>query len=97
MTGHTTQKNFDFILNGFDFGSIGIECKNYREWLYPNSFSITETIRKALETDTFPLLVARRFHYTTRTNILQHVGIIAHKAYSQYCQENSPDVVDKVK
>jgi hypothetical protein len=45
MSGHTTQKDFDFILNGFDFGSIGIECKNYREWLYPNSFLIKETIK----------------------------------------------------
>jgi hypothetical protein len=47
IVGNVTTKVPDFILTGFDIGPIWIECKNYREWLYPEHKEITELIPTA--------------------------------------------------
>lgn len=97
ISGHETQKLADFILSGFDTGPISIECKNYREWIYPHHDIIKETIQKALETRTTPLLIARRFHYTTIRNFLEPAGIIAHETYYQYYPADQAELADQVK
>jgi len=68
LAGRTSQKEADFFQFGHEPGVLCIECKNYREWIYPNHKVIRELIIKAADLGAVPVLVARRLHYTTRTN-----------------------------
>lgn len=82
----------DFYLSGYAFGLVSIECKNLREWIYPHHTLIKDLIQKGLETNTSPLLVARRIHYTTLTNLLAPAGIMAHESYYQYYPSDHADL-----
>lgn len=97
VSGHRTTKRMDFILHGFDSGPIGIECKNLREWMYPSAARVTALIRKAIEMQVTPLLIARRIHYTTIRNFLEPAGILAHESYYQYYPAEHRDLADQVK
>lgn len=97
ISGHSTTKRADFILYGFPRGPICIECKNYREWIYPDHHIITELIKKSIELQTTPLLIARRIHYTTLTNFLEPAGIIAHQSYYQYYPADKQELVKKLR
>lgn len=97
VSGHKTTKRADFILHGFDTGPLCIECKNFRQWLYPHEPLIKELILKAIEMNATPLLVARRIHYTTITNLLIPAGIIAHETYHQYYPGDRADIAEQVK
>lgn len=81
---HHTSKEADFLQFGHAAGPLCIECKNYRAWLYPNDGIIRDLIIKADDLHAMPLLVYRRLHYTTVTNLLAPAGIIAHESYFQY-------------
>ena len=94
---HSTKKEADFLLFGLDPGPICIECKNYREWIYPHSPVITDLIRKSYELNAIPVLIARRIHYTTLTNFLEPAGIIAHETYHQYYPSDKEELARKVK
>jgi hypothetical protein len=87
----------DFFQFGHDPGSLCIECKNYREWLYPDHSMIKELIIKASELGSIPVLVARRLHYTTRANLLQPGGIIAHESLYQYYPLDAAELAARVK
>lgn len=97
VSGHTTRKIPDFIINGFESGSICVECKNYREWFYPHHNEIIKLIRVGLELHSTPLLIARRIHYTTITNFLKPAGIIAHESYYQYYPVDQVELADNVR
>jgi len=84
LSGGITTKEADFIQLGHNPGPLSIECKNFREWIYPHAESLRELIIKAAHQKAIPVLVARRLHYTTRTNFLEPAGIIAHESYFQY-------------
>lgn len=60
--GNTTIKEADFIQFGYHEGPLCIECKNYREWLYPRDTIIKELIIKSYELDAIPVLLHRRIH-----------------------------------
>jgi hypothetical protein len=92
-----TEKEADFIQFGHDAGPLCIECKNYREWIYPHHKIIKELIIKSAELNAIPVLVARRIHYTTKTNILTPAGIIAHESYFQYYPSDKAEIADKVR
>lgn len=93
----TTTKEADFLQFGHDLGPLCIECKNYREWLYPNNKIIRELIVKADELGAVPVLIQRRIHYTTRTNFLEPAGIIAHESYYQYFPADQQELAEKAK
>jgi hypothetical protein len=93
----STAKEADFLQFGYDEGVICIECKNYREWLYPHSPLIIELIIKATELGCIPLMIARRFHYTTRENLLKPAGILFHETLYQYYPFGHDDLVSQVK
>lgn len=97
IDSHTAIKEADFLLFGHDCGVICIECKNYREWIYPHNTVIKELIVKAIQLNAVPLLIARRMHYTTMTNFLEPAGIIAHQTYHQYYPVHAPDVADRAR
>jgi len=82
IAGRSTLKEADYILFGHDAGPLCIECKNYREWLYPRSSIIKELIIKASDLNALPVLIHRRIHYSTITNFLKPAGIIAHESYT---------------
>lgn len=93
----STNKEADFIQFGYEEGGIFIECKNLREWFYPTESRIKELIFAAYELDLIPLLIARRIHYTTKTNFLDPAGIIAHESYFHYYPSDQSNVADQVR
>ena len=97
IAGHSTTKEFDFIQVGYDAGPLGIECKNYREWFYPHHTLISELIIKSHQLNVVPVLIARRLHYTTKSNFLQPAGIIAHESYYQYYPADKADLAAQAK
>lgn len=94
---HSTLKEADFILFGFDQGPICVECKNYREWFYPHHGEIKSTIIKAYELGTIPVFVGRRIHYTTRENFFAPAGIIFHESFYQYYDPEHTELAAKAK
>jgi hypothetical protein len=93
----TTVKEADFFQFGHEEGGLCIECKNYREWIYPHHEIIRSLIIKADDLDLIPVLIARRIHYTARTNLLEPAGIIAHETYYQYYPADSAKLAEDVK
>lgn len=94
---HRTEKEADFLQFGYASGPLCIECKNYREWIYPHHEVIKKLIEKASDLHVTPVLIARRLHYTTRTNFLEPAGILAHETYFQYYPPTEADLAAKVK
>jgi hypothetical protein len=96
LSGKKCARIPDFFLTGFPFGTLSIECKNLREWIYPHHRLIADLIAKSIETDTIPCLVARRIHYTTLTNFFVPAGILAHESYYQYYPSDHADLAAAV-
>jgi hypothetical protein len=84
VSGKTSKKVGDFHVVLPDAGLLLIECKNMREWLYPHSGEIKETIIKAAELQIPPILVTRKLPYITREILCRPAGIITHESYYQY-------------
>ena len=97
VSNNTTTKQADFLQFGYDQGHVCIECKNYREWIYPNSKTIKDTIVKSYELGSIPLLVARRIHYSTFSNLLKPSGIIGHQTLFQYYPADKADFAAQIK
>lgn len=83
-SGKTSKKRGDFYLILPGVGTLLIECKNFREWLYPQHGEIKSTIIKAAELGLPPVLVARKLPYVTREVLCRPAGIITHESYYQY-------------
>jgi hypothetical protein len=97
ISGHRAKKLADFHLHGFDAGPLCIECKNYREWIYPSSSVVTELIEKATALSAIPVLIARRVHYSTIFNLLIPAGVIVHESYYQYYPPEEEELAAKVR
>jgi len=93
----STKKVADFLQYGHDNGILCIECKNYREWIYPTNSAINNLIIKSYELGITPVLIARKLHYTTKTNFFEPAGIIAHETLHQYYPPEYSDLADKVR
>lgn len=93
----TTTKQPDFFLFGHDSGPLCIECKNYREWLYPQKTYIKHHILRCYELDVVPLFVVRRIHYSTITNFFEPAGIIAHESYHQYFPSDQHEIAERAR
>jgi len=90
------KKNLDFILRSPFDGFFGIECKNSREWLYPDRPEIIELIEKCLALDCVPVLIARRIPYVT-FYLLKRCGVIIHQTFSQLLPASAEGVADRAK
>lgn len=97
LSGRETIKEADFLQFGHDAGPLCIECKNYREWFYPTDNQIKELIRKSYELGAIPVLIARRLHYTARTNLCEPAGIIAHESLFQYYPSDQAELANQVR
>jgi len=86
----------DFILFNRDAGGLGIEIKNTREWIYPDKQIVTDLLKKCLQIDVVPVLVARRMHYTT-FSVLNACGAIIHQFYNQLYPNAEAGLADDVR
>jgi hypothetical protein len=86
----------DYILFNRDAGGLGIEIKNTREWIYPEKNLVTELLRKCLQIDVVPVLVARRIHYTT-FSVLNACGAIVHQFYNQLYPNTEAELATQVR
>lgn len=76
------DKRFDFLAFHPDAGSIGIEAKNVREWIYPDRNEIKELLKKAIVSNSVPVLIARRIPYVT-ARLLETCGVLLFENYNQ--------------
>lgn len=62
---------------------VGVEVKNIREWIYPESQELWQAIRAATELNCVPVLVTRRIHFTTG-RFCRSVGMAVFETQRQY-------------
>lgn len=75
-----TKGKVDFILKTNE-DTLIIECKNIRQWIYPNNKEFLKLLQKAIDTNTIPVLITRKTHFTM--NIFRLCGIITHDTHHQ--------------
>ncbi|MFB9980073.1 hypothetical protein ACFSQQ_20365 [Mesorhizobium kowhaii] len=92
-----TDRQPDFLQYGHDEGVLCIECKNVREWTYPRNNFIKHHILRCSELNAIPVFVIRRIHYSTRTNLLEPAGLIAHESYHQYFPSDTAEIANRAK
>jgi hypothetical protein len=83
VSGHTmpAKNKLDFMVIGE--GAIGgIEVKNTRHWIYPDTPDVIDLVRKSCAVDIVPILIARRIHYST-FSVLNPCGVILHQTFNQ--------------
>ena len=90
------DQRLDFMLRTTDAGYLGIECKNVRHWMYPHEVEIKETLRKCIELDAVPVLIARRFPFVT-FHVLGKCGLIIHQTYNQILPATDRTLAAKLK
>jgi len=61
---------------------IGVEDKNYREWVYGDHPKIRVLLGKCQALNMLPVLVTRKVHYTTRL-LFHHLGAVAFQTHYQ--------------
>lgn len=88
------KKKLDFLLHHPTAGWLGLECKNVREWLYPQQTEIVETLRKCTELDVIPVIIARRIPYAT-FRLMHTCGVILHQCYNQLYPSSAQDIGKK--
>lgn len=89
-----TKGKVDFILEtGNDI--LIIECKNIRNWIYPNNSEFLKLLQKAIDTNTIPVLIARKHHFTM--NIFRLAGLITHDTYKQIYPAHEYDFASKIR
>lgn len=70
-----------------------VECKNIRQWLYPEAHEIWEFLYKAAQTEMIPILITRKIAYPTRF-LFQSIGAMGFEMHRQYF---APHLKDKMK
>ena len=86
----------DYILVHPLAGGMGIEIKNTREWVYPDKDIVTQLLRKCVQINVVPVLMARRIHYTTFT-VLNACGAIIHQFYNQMYPSADAPLAEQVR
>ncbi|MBC7836426.1 hypothetical protein H7X87_01460 [Acetobacteraceae bacterium] len=84
----------DFMVIHPAAGALVIECKNSREWLYPDREEIRSLLKKAIAINAVPVLVARRIPFIT-FRVLQNCGVILHQVYNQLLPVSAQSVADR--
>ncbi len=90
------KQSLDFIVLDGAAGPLGIECKNVREWLYPDRVEIREWLSKCLALDAVPVLIARRVPFVS-FKLLLACGCIIHQTYNQRLPLSEAELADKAK
>ena len=86
----------DFILMHPVAGTVGIEAKNIREWLYPDRDEIRELLLKCTAIDAVPVLVARRIQFAT-FRLLSRCGVVLHEQFNQLVPSTAQAIADQAR
>lgn len=78
----TGNQSLDFCVVHPEAGLAGIEVKNTRAWIYPDSEEITETLAKCCALDAVPTIICRRYAYGTYS-VLHKCGVLLFQNYNQ--------------
>jgi len=62
---------------------IGIEVKNIREWIYPDSVEIWKALKACLDLHCTPIIINRAFHFTSFP-FFRDIGVLGHETNKQY-------------
>jgi hypothetical protein len=89
-------QRLDYMIFDRANGAVGIEVKNVRDWLYPNSKEIREMLNKCCALDSVPVLIARRYPFVT-FSLLNRCGVILHQTYNQLLPYTASDLAAKAK
>ncbi|MFC6489978.1 hypothetical protein [Nitratireductor sp. GCM10026969] len=90
------QKLLDFMVLHPDAGFLGLECKNVREWMYPNRSEIRDLLLKCTVLNCLPVFIARRIPFVT-FKLLNTAGALVHQTYNQLMPETAADIVSRVR
>ncbi|MER9458175.1 hypothetical protein [Mesorhizobium sp. M0478] len=93
LPGH---RSLDFLVLHPDAGFLGIECKNVREWIYPNREEIRELLLKCTVLGCVPVFIARRIPFVT-FKLLNAAGVLIHQTYNQLMPETATEIVSVVR
>lgn len=72
----------DFVVTAPAGVLAAIEAKNVRQWIYPDRSEVKDLLRKAVELDAVPVLIARRIPFVT-VHVLNPCGVLVHETYNQ--------------
>jgi hypothetical protein len=86
----------DFHYRHPDAGWAGLECKNIREWLYPNRLELRDLIRKTVALDAVPVLIGRRIHPST-VFVFGKCGLIIHQTFNQRAPASEAALIEELK
>jgi len=89
------NRRLDF-LSQYPVGWAGIECKNIREWIYPDRGELRDLIEKCLYLECIPVLIARRIHISTFF-VLNKCGVIIHQNFNQLLPNADAPLAAKAK
>jgi hypothetical protein len=90
------KKCLDFLVQHPTAGFLGIECKNVREWLYPQQAEVKELLLKCLALDCVPVMIARRIPYVT-FRLLWTCGCIMHQTFNQLFPKSAQQIADQAR
>ncbi len=82
ISGRKIEKGpLDFVV--FEpVGMAGIEVKNYRTWIYPDSTEVKNMLWKCSDVGAVPVLISRRLPFIT-FRLLNLSGCLVHQTYNQ--------------
>jgi hypothetical protein len=83
------DQRLDFLARHPEAGHLGIECKNVREWLYPDRQEIDEVLATCIKLDSVSVLIGRRIPYVTFI-LLTTCGVIVHHGNRRCPCRSSP-------
>lgn len=90
------RQKLDFVVYHPEAGWAGIEAKNIREWIHPGHNYTRALIKKSLDLDCVPILVARRFQYSL-FSVLFPCGLMLHQNFNQLLPEADRALADQAK
>ena len=88
LTTNTPLDTYAFVITTDNKGqrkvvTLGIEVKNIREWIYPQSVEIWKALKACIDLDCIPIIVSRAFHFTAFT-FFRDIGALGYKTKHQY-------------
>lgn len=73
-----------------------LKSKSIREWIYPDKDIVTQLLRKCVQINVVPILIARRIHYTAFT-VLNECGAVVHQVYNQLYPASEAALAEQVR
>jgi hypothetical protein len=90
------DQRLDFLVRHPEAKHLGVECKNVREWLYPDREEIAAALAKCITLDCVPVLIARRIPYVS-FQLFTTCGVILHQNYNQLFAVADTPIADKAR